>query len=441
MYCIARGPLSPKKQKPPARAAHRQHGSSREQHLFGGNAPIAFKAFILTLPDSVTPTEAEERYSDYRVEFGRRRALWFYPRHRHLEWMRELYDPVVVAARRHKLRTDAAEAAAVRARSGAPHTAVCQGSECSTTRLVCLLPQNLLGLAESGKLLDAVLALYPPPTEPSGSGERHPTTCVHACIHTHSQYRGMPLTHTQTHTHSGKRKFPEKTVLCLLHMPPRVTRAALDATIRREGVDGLQRVLWSPPSLVHATRYRRTAWLEFATEGAAAAARKALQGAVVQLPSMEQGIRLIERLRAPYTAQELEARDALAELGIGKPVGASSSSSGGSSGSGGGSGKAKRGKRGKRGSDSDEGADSGDDDDDAAGDDDGDEKMPQQPQDERVFASLLQWAAAPPKSGNVDGEQEYKLNVSASHTTNKLPRGSHLLCHSLSHIHNSGGVP
>jgi len=57
---------------------------------------MSYKEFMATLPDDVSPEEAQEAYTRYKTEFSKSEERIFWEAHRKEEWFQERYDPVVI---------------------------------------------------------------------------------------------------------------------------------------------------------------------------------------------------------------------------------------------------------------------------------------------------------------------------------------------------------
>ncbi|EGG21216.1 C2H2-type zinc finger-containing protein [Cavenderia fasciculata] len=67
-------------------------GRGRGGDLFDG-ACKTYKQFLDYQDDSITPTDAEKRYDEYRTEFLKKQSRVFFKDHQTEEWFREKYDP------------------------------------------------------------------------------------------------------------------------------------------------------------------------------------------------------------------------------------------------------------------------------------------------------------------------------------------------------------
>ncbi|EFA80136.1 C2H2-type zinc finger-containing protein [Heterostelium album PN500] len=62
--------------------------------IFEGGVFKTYKQFLDYQDDSITPTDAEKKYEEYKLEFSKRQARVFFKDHQTEEWFREKYDPV-----------------------------------------------------------------------------------------------------------------------------------------------------------------------------------------------------------------------------------------------------------------------------------------------------------------------------------------------------------
>eukprot|EP01133_Synstelium_polycarpum_P001389 gene1389-1602_t len=68
--------------------------------IFEGGIFKTYKQFLDYQDDSITPTDAEKRYEEYKVEFAKRQARVFFKDHQTEEWFREKYDPSFLVKKR-----------------------------------------------------------------------------------------------------------------------------------------------------------------------------------------------------------------------------------------------------------------------------------------------------------------------------------------------------
>lgn len=88
----------PRRSPPPRRRISRSRSYEKRRPISSGKRkkPKSFKEFMLKLPDSVTPEEAQKEYKTYVERFDKSQEAIFTKEHKDEEWFQERYDPVLL---------------------------------------------------------------------------------------------------------------------------------------------------------------------------------------------------------------------------------------------------------------------------------------------------------------------------------------------------------